>query len=148
MAKGVPERTARSCTTVFLRVPALDWADVVAGAKTELRTQGRYALMAGRVQAPEVVVGYLVRRYDERREQLLIVEDAWQEPLGAISPESLAAEGYASVGEFRSYWRKRFPGGWKPLSQVQVCKLRPFTPEDREAMAERLLQRIYGRWLA
>jgi hypothetical protein len=149
MPRGVPERTARTCTTVFLRVPSLDWPKVVTGEKRELRTMGRYALMAGRIRAPELVVGYLVRRYDERREQLLIVDDAWQEPLGAISPQSLAAEGFESFGEFRSYWKLRFPrSGWRPLSTVQVCTLRPFTPADHEPMAERLLQRIYGRWLA
>jgi hypothetical protein len=144
---GVPQRTARSATTVFLRVPSPDWAPIVTGAKRELRTVGRYALIAGRIQTPELVVGYLVRRYEERRERLLVVEDAWQEPLGAISPQSLEAEGFASLGEFRDYWRARVRSGWRPLSVVQVARLRPYTDDDAAMIGDRLLQRIYGRWL-
>ncbi len=144
--KGVPQRTAQTLTTRFLRVPSVDWADIVVGRKTEVRTIGRYALCHWRVKPPELVVGYLVRRHEERRERLLIVEDAWSEPLGAISPESIANEGFESLDEFRSYWLTRHK--WQPLATVQVAKLRPYVEgADRRVMEERVLQRVYGRWL-
>jgi hypothetical protein len=133
----------------FLRVPSVDWPAVTQGRKTEFRQQGRYRLLTTNLSCPTAVVGYLSgANGTPRRERLLVIEEAWQEPLGAISPESLAREGFASLAEFRGYWRGRIQTGtWKPLTTVQVYRVRPLAPADVDGLGRALFLHLYGDWL-
>ena len=75
----------------------------------------------------------------------MVLEAVWREPLGTISEESLANEGYATMAEFRRGWvireRRRFP----LLDTVTVHRVRPWTPDDAAAMGDALLRHhLYG----
>jgi hypothetical protein len=78
----------------------------------------------------------------------MVLEAVWREPLGAISEESLAAEGYGTMREFRRAWiireKRRFP----LLTPVTVYRVRAWMPEDAAAMGEALLRQLYGEFLA
>lgn len=151
MPAARPEFPQRQVKTQFLRVPRVDWLKVRAGAKTELRAAGRHALGHWRLPVlPMAVVGYSFQRFRADADScLLIVEKAWSEPLGSITAESLAAEGFAELADFKRYWRERHNSvGYKPLSTVQVVQLRPFVPEtDVRLIGDVLVDRLFGRWL-
>lgn len=135
---------ARFAQTAFLRVPVRDWPHVVGGHKRELRLPGT---RARKPRTPTPAVGYCVRQIDpEPATALLVIEAMWEEPLGAISPASIAAEGFDSLAEFRSYWRAR-AFSYKPLSIVTVYRIRPFTPADTAQSAHDLIEHLYGPWL-
>lgn len=140
--KPWPERRT---TTLYLRIPRRDWPYVLTGQKTELRSSGRYAITLVALKTPLPVVGYTMREHQEPAARLLLVEEAWTEPLGAIGPESLEREGFASMAEFRAYWRTyRTRQAFKPLSKVIVCRFRLFRPADREPAALKLFDQLYG----
>lgn len=119
----------------------MDWPKVRVGDKTEFRTRG------GNVRSypdlPMLVVGTAPRSPS----QLLVLEDTWQEELGAISIESLAREGFDSLGLYREYWRGRGRRGYRAMDMVHVFRVHPFSDLDRMTMAEALLERFYGEWL-
>lgn len=151
MRTATAELPTRTIKTQTLRIPRMDWAAVCTGAKTELRvSRGSQKVLV----PPQPLVGFSYLQFRESPQtRLLVCEDAWSEPLGAISADSLRAEGYDSIREFRRYWITRHgtkfgeTRGWRPFNRVQVYKLRPFTAEDRDRFAELLLERLYGRWL-
>lgn len=131
-------------TTPFLRIPAQDWASVVHGAKTEFRQPGG-ASTPSLTLRPAVVVGWCLRRHGPREHRLLVLEDCWREMLGAITPESLEAEGFGTLREFATYWRRRYQSaGYKPLSIVLAYKVRPFRPADFDDFAGGLFEHLYG----
>ena len=138
----------RSLQTVFVRVPAMDWPAVKRGIKTEFRAGGGRGATSQtwKVPTPVPVVAYTIRRgqYDAR---LMILERCWQEPLGAISPESLRREGFANLAEFRTYWLRREHHRFRATRKMFVYRLRPWTPEDASASADRLLRHLYGDFL-
>jgi hypothetical protein len=74
-------------------------------------------------------------------------EDVWREPLGAISPASLAAEGFASIREFRQHWMDREHRRFPPLRMTTVYRLRPWLADDARESADALLHRLYGDFL-
>jgi hypothetical protein len=137
--------------TAFLKVARQDWAALVCGEKREYRVvRGRNQSpnAAGRWRTPAPVVAFSYQAFrDEPDFALLICEDTWTEPLGAISAQSLAAEGFDSIDEFRLYWRDREPKGFRPLTDVAVYRLRPWEDSDRAEQAEILLERVYGAFL-
>lgn len=137
----------RQARTIFLRVPAYDWVKVSRGVKTEFRASPKACSALWDVETPTVVVAYRQHAalgYDAR---LMVLEQRWQEMLGAITPESLGREGFETLAQFRTYWvareRRRFP----PTRIVTAYRLRPFEPEDREEMARQVFERLYGEWL-
>ena len=77
--------------------------------------------------------------------ELMVLESMWREPLGAISPESLAAEGYGSLAEYRRYWMARERRRFAPTRMITVYDVRPWRgDEDVERFARLLLERLYG----
>lgn len=147
--KGVgpgPYQAVRLRTT-FLRVPAQDWNAVEQGHKTEFRTSGYHSTNLLGVRCPIPAVAYRVlpgKIYDST---LVVLESIWTEPLAAMSEESLRREGHETFAHFRRYWMARTGKRFTPLTKVQVHRLRPFKSEDRPAMADALLERLYGGWL-
>jgi hypothetical protein len=75
--------------------------------------------------------------------RLLVLEATWREMLGAISPESLAAEGHTSMASFRDYWTRRTKRRFAPLEQIQVYRVRPFTEEDTTTLGVGIIRRLY-----
>jgi hypothetical protein len=140
--------TQHRISTVFLRVPIRDWPAVKRGIKTEFRAgsgRGAISQLFG-VPTPVPAVAYAIRqgRHDAR---LMMLEKCWQEPLGAISPDSLAREGFEDLAEFRAYWMERERKRFTPLHQVFAFRVRPWQPGDAEAAGEKLLDHLYGHFL-
>lgn len=138
-------------STAFLRVPEGDWAAIVNGHKREFRSSGRVVTQVWRLQCPTPVAAYTVAGPPSHRQhrgpRVLVLEKTWREPVGAISPESLELEGYSDIRFFRRYYMERTGRPFRPLAEVQVYRVRPWEPEDREALGVALLERLYGRYL-
>jgi hypothetical protein len=148
-SRGPRPYQQRHVSTTFLRVPVRDWPAVKHGYKTEFRAgTGKNAVpqLFG-IQAPLPVIAYAIRngRHDA---QLMMLEAIWQEPLGAISPESLAREGFASLAEFRAYWMEREHQRFRPTRQVFAYRVRAFTTADVDDAAIRLFEHLYAEFLA
>lgn len=136
----------RQARTIFLRVPADDWIAVKRGVKSEFRGSQGASSAFFNTEPPTPVVTYRVRR-GEYESLLMVLEAFWQEPLGAISEESLAREGFASFAEFRRYWIGRERKRFVPTRNVWVYRVRPWTDADFEPLAARLMGRLYGDFL-
>lgn len=142
-----PYRQTRT-STLFLRVPVAEWSLVKRGVKREFRSAPGAQSQLHAIQPPMPVVGYSVDRSGRHDARLMVLEQMWREPLGAISEESLAAEGCQSLAEFRRRWmlthRKRFT----PTRVVTVYVVRPWRDAlDERDMADRLLGHLYGDWI-
>lgn len=136
--------TQRQARTLFLRVPHADWIAVTRGAKTEFRASSAAVSKMWSVDPPTVVVAYRqhpAHGYDSR---LMVLEKTWIEPLGAISEESLAHEGFASLAEFRRYWMSRERRRFTPTRKITVYRVRPWNELDWERQALRLMDLLYG----
>jgi hypothetical protein len=129
--------------THLLRIPLTDWAAVTQGRKTEIRF-GRPMLHPP--HTPSAAIGYAWSRFRaENFTAMLVIEDAWSEVLGSISPESLEREGFDSFVAFRTYWRERVHGHTFLRDQVvTVLRLRPWRDGDRELVATAMFDRMYG----
>lgn len=144
-SRGPRPYQQRHVATTFLRVPRHDWPAVKRGYKSQFRA-GNAVPQLFSIQTPTVVVAYSVRnrRHDEC---LMVLEKLWQEPLGAISPESLEREGFASFERFRDDWMVREKRRFSPTRQVFVYRVRAFTPADIKPAAARLFAHLYGDFL-
>lgn len=131
----------RKYRSTVVMIPDVDWADVLTGRKTQFRSYSRRTKRDGGIPIkPTPAVGYHYV-YDNLETQLIWLEDTWQEPLGSITAESIAAEGFASLDEFRRYFEVRYPkGGYRPLENVQVYRVRPITQADIEEFVPWLLK--------
>src|SRR2546428_9008139 len=106
-SRGPKPYTQRRLSTVFLRVPYADWPAVKLGTKREFRAaSGKHSALFN-IATPTPAVAYTVTSFGFYHSSLMVLEDVWREPLAAISQESLAAEGYESLKEFRRAWIKR-----------------------------------------
>lgn len=137
--------TQRQASTIFLRVPSIDWIPVTHGTKTEFRASPNAVTQVLGLEPPTPVVAYRTSSQpDERDRKLMVMTATWQEPLGAIGPESLEREGHPDFAHFRRYWMGRTRRRFRPLQKVRVFQVRPFTEDDWSESADRLMQRLYG----
>ena len=60
------------------------------------------------------------------------IEDVWEEPLGAITPEDADAEGNYTVEEFKEEWRS-IHGEWTPNLNVYAVEFTGHLQDPREA---------------
>jgi hypothetical protein len=150
MPTALLERERRRASTLVLYVPRMDWAAVTAGVKTQWRAAGRGAHKYDEMALPRPVVLHSQSAFHREPDvHLAVLENVYREPLGAITAEGLAAEGMASLADFRVYWKERHKGsiGFKPLTIVNVYCVRPWCDGDRERFGDVLLEHLYGRWL-
>lgn len=144
-----PYKQAR-VSTAFLRVPSVDWIAVTRGIKSEFRASPRAVSKLWSVDPPIPVVAYRVRPglpggHDSK---LMVLEEKWLEPLGAISPQSLEAEGFESMAEFRRYWMQREQRRFMPTRMVTVYRMGLWNYQtDPERFGALLLERLYGEHL-
>lgn len=132
-------------------VPRVDWAAVLGGAKTEFRHYGGTTMAVNRGsewELPEPVVLYCPNDLTgEIDTALATLEAAWMEPMGAISDESLANEGFSDIGEFRRYIDERFPrAGFRPMARCRCYRVHPLTADEKVEFREKLWQRLYGQF--
>lgn len=140
-----PWKKVESSTT-FLRVPLAEWNAVKLGYKTEFRA-GAHVPQLFEVPTPTLVAAYAIDQVGRYEAKLMILEEMWQEPLGAISEESLANEGFASLAEFRKHWMAREHRRFRPTRKVFVYRVRLADGEDLIQQGERLVERLYGQFL-
>lgn len=146
--KGPKPYSQKRASTCFLRVPRGDWAAVRDGRKREFRSGvGKNISQMWSVSPPCPVVCYAVTRGSGYESALMVLEALWQEPLGAITPESLDREGFKSFAEFRRYFTLREKRHFTPTRIVQAYRVRPWQPPDADRMADLILRRLYGDWL-
>lgn len=140
----IPVHTVK---TLSLRVPRVDWSAITAGTKTQLRHGARFGASFRDLPRPVVLYSFQQFRRDADF-KLAVLEDCYKEPLGAITPEGLAAEGVADLKAFRTYWSHRHHrGGFDPLLTVAVYCLAPWRAGDRARFGDVLMERLYGEWL-
>jgi hypothetical protein len=142
--------TQRRASTVFLRIPAIDWVPVTHGSKTEFRATPNAVTQALALEPPTPVVAYRVQPLtsgkSDHDHRLMVMTETWQEPLGAISPESLEREGHADFAHFRRYWMQRTRRRFRPMQMVRVFRVRPFGGQDWDDFAARLMRKLYGEF--
>lgn len=143
-SKGPKPWSQHQARTLFLRVPLDDWPAVKRGIKTEFRGQPGALSGLKFVDPPAPVVAYSYSRMRGYDSALMVLEDRMQEPLMAISEESLRREGHESVAHFRRYWMARERKRFNPMAEIVAYRIRPWLPDDVERFARRLLERLYG----
>lgn len=137
----------RQAHTIFLRVPVADWVEVSRGMKTEFTAAAGACSKLWNLEPPTPVVAYRVHKTLGYESELMVLEKKWDEALGAISEESLENEGFKTLAEYRKYWCARERRRFQPLRIVTRYRIRPWLYDDTEAMAQVLLDRLYGDWL-
>lgn len=74
-----------------------------------------------------------------------ILESFRREPIGAISSEDLATEGFEYMPAFRYYWTNRYKKiGWRPWDEVTVIELSPMRDGSRDWAARWLYGQVFG----
>ena len=145
--RGPKPYSQHQASTIFVRVPSEDWHAVRGGYKREIRTrQSSLAAVQG-LSLPLPCVAYRRHAQYGYDAVLMVLEAVWQEPLGAISEESIANEGYATMAEFRRAWTIREKRRFPLLAPVTVHRVRPWMPEDGATMGRALLRQLYGEFL-
>lgn len=138
-------------STLFLRVPVLDWPRVKVGEKTEFRTRPGEGSSLLRVNAPTPVVAYRPATQTQPIDgKIMVLLERRYEPLFNIStdPEAVRREGFETYDEFRRYWRKRRKGVYRPMEQVHVWRVRPWEGQhDLVRFGVTLLGRLYGEFI-
>lgn len=147
---GPQPYTQRQASTIFLRVPAGDWVPITRGIKTEFRASPHAVTQVLKIEPPTPVVAYRVvagRGADSSHDsKLMMLEETWQEPLAAISEESLRREGHPDIAHFRRYWMGRTRRRFAPTRMVRVFRVRPWAEGDWSESAEKLMARLYGEF--
>lgn len=143
-SRGPRPYTQHSASTVFLRVPVLDWPLVSRGRVPEFIGSMGQSSAVFNTPTPTPCVAYTVKNgsYDAR---LMILEEHSQEPLGILAAESRRF-GIATKDEFRRYWMRREGRKFAPTRNVFVYRVRPFIESDREEMGRLLFNRLYGEF--
>lgn len=120
---------------------------VSTGRKTEFRANpGVGAVLYA--ECPTPVVAYTWHKNFGHEYKLMVLEACWQEPLGAISEESLRNEGFNDIGEFRRHWCAREKRRFPPLRMATVFRIRPWRYGlDEETFSTMLFKRLYGEYL-
>lgn len=139
-ANPFPEYGSR---TRFLPIFSDDWLAVTRGSKGEYRLP----FFLTHLTCPVLVVAWRRRPHGEPDTALVVIEQAWREPVGAISPESLEREGFPKIEFFRRYWMRRTGKRFAPLDEVQVLRVHPFEPRDAPTLGLQLLRNLYGPYL-
>lgn len=125
----------------WLRVPVYEWPAIKYGQKREFRSTFRVLSLVA-CEKPTPVIGYRSGGgdYDQR---IMVLENSWSEPLGAISPESLAAEECDTLKEFKTRWAVNHTGRFSPLQTVYVYQVRPWGDSDQEHWEKHIFNKLY-----
>jgi hypothetical protein len=147
-SKGPKPYHQTKTSTLFLRVPVVEWGSVKRGTKREFRSAPGRTTHLLAVEPPMPVVAYSIDRMGRYDAALMVLERRWREPLGAITPESLAAEGCRDLAEFRRRYTLMYKKRFTPTRITSVFVVRPWHEAlDDRVMADRLLDYLYGDWV-
>lgn len=131
--------------TLWIACPSKDWPTVAAGTKTEFRWPGiRKPALNIELPTPVLLYTKAGTRRPPARKGLFVLERAWIEPLGALSPESLEREGFDTVPEFRRYWTGRHHGNrFDRYKIVTAYRVRPWRDGDRAHFEAVIFDRLF-----
>lgn len=146
-SRGPKPYTQHQARTLFLRVPVDDWAAVRGGFKTEFRGQPGNLSGLKFVDPPTPVVAYSYSRSHGYDAALMVLEDRYQEPLLAITPEALEREGFPDIAHYRRYMVHREGKRFNPNAEVTAYRVRPWKAGDERRFADRILEKLYGAFL-
>jgi hypothetical protein len=150
--------TRRTLTNLPLRIPAMDWSSVVTGQKGIFRCYSERHIdrcdpvIAPDVEVPRPCLMFAVRHRHSPRGRTWeaipgVLLSHRQEPLGAITKEDLALEGFERLVDFKAWWCKRYRTlGWRPWDAVSVIEVRPWNEADFSTWGEWSLRSLYGEW--
>lgn len=128
----------------MLRVPPSDWLPIKHGRKTEIRMVGRAVTQFGEIEVPTPVLFYSERGrgFDSK---LMVLEQTWTEPLGAIAgnEESLRREGFPDFASFRRYWTIRTHRRFPMMKTCIVYRFREASDGDLSDLGRIMLHRLY-----
>lgn len=144
-SRARPWRRVETRTHLFW-VPRRELAELRRGTRTEVRVRDKRRRPTNALVVPCPIVLYSwseIRTEPDRA--LLVLERAWEEPMGAISPESVRAEGFETLKEYRRYWIEERGQFWRPLDVVRCYRFR--IPESLDELADMLLEQLYGEHL-
>jgi hypothetical protein len=138
---------AHRLSTLFLRVPSVDWTAVRRGSKTEFRTLARPGKLILPL-CPTPVVAYMVKRNGEHAAKLMVLISQEKQQLLQIAEDgdALAREGFSTYREFIDYFRRRQAHAYRMNQDVVVSRVRPYGALDDSEMGARLLRRLYGEY--
>lgn len=146
----------RKVTNLAVRVPPTDWAEVSIGAREMFRCFSQqphhpeHSILPEETETPRPVIIWSRRGPHGATRTLAtpaVLLEHRMEPLGAITPEDLEAEGFEFLPAFRYRWKQRYPRyGWRPWAPVNVFRVRPWIPSDDAWIGQWLLQQLYGDW--
>lgn len=135
----------RQVSTLFLRLPSQEFRAITSGRKTEFRASpGSNSPQFHNVQTPTPVVAYMAHPRRGHDARLMVLEETWQEPIGAIRVDSLQREGQPDLAHFRRYWMARTKRPFKPTRIVACFRVRPWRDGDQAAFAAAIFRRLYG----
>lgn len=149
----------RTVTNLPIRVPSSDWAAVATGTKGMFRCYSESGrdrtrpVVPADTECPRPCLLFSARHpkvLRARRWEALpgVLLSHRHEPLGSITPEDLAREGFEFLPAFRFYWKQRHKRlGWRPWDMVSVLEVRPMAQGDFDTLGEQLLYELYGEWL-
>lgn len=137
----------RTVSTALVRAHPDDWPLIRQGIKREFRMpmkpgNGRWFNVHGPL--PCAVYTQITQGGDYRT-NVMILERVWSEPLFALSPDSLAAEGFDTFEEFRAYWMRREGARFRASRNVWAFQVRPMV--DSNEAGRLLLERLYWEHL-
>lgn len=150
------QKASRSITSAYRHSPAyvsrVDWLDVISGRKTEYRLivpggPGQPPLQPPKYPGPLIIYTEHAAIPGELETALVTIEGKWSEPVGAITEESLAREGFASMSDYRRYMAARYPTlGYAPRMRCMVRRVHPMTDEERGEFQQWIWDKLFGRW--
>lgn len=145
----------RKLKTMFVRVPARDWALVSTGRQPEFRVPAgagaaAFAFDNVTLPLPLFVVAFRTRPEDQ---QLLVVEEIRRERLIEITDEGLARAGYSgprdlAFARFRADWINEESKRFEPNREVVVFTVRLPSKDDVALVGASLVTHLYGEHLA
>lgn len=134
-----------SVETLFFDVEnTTDWASIVSGQKTQLRSLEM--LLSPREELPCIVMGRCGHSH-----QLLVIESVYQSMFNDMTEDDIRAEGHSDLPSFKRFWCSKVGSiHFSPLERVFVHHLKVFeisdicspTSPEHEAVLN-ILERLY-----
>lgn len=152
--RGPKPYEQRQASTLFVRVPAVNWPFVKRGHHREFcGLRGKAGSIVGilSIPTPTPIVAYSMKnvgRYGNQEpvyeHALMVLQVVRHEPIAAVDFE---AQGHVSFAAFRRSYMERTHERFDSAEKVMTYRVRPWEPGDTEAMGFALLNRLYGDFL-
>lgn len=138
-------RHAAKLHTPMVPIVGREFPAVMAGIKREMRWPTVAPVMHhGYRYLPHPAIAFTRATSigGPRRVGLVVLERVWQEPLDAISPASLEAEGFADIKEFRAYWRYRYKKRYDRYKPTWCFRFHPYDPDEEPSWQAEIYERL------